>query len=378
MFPTDPMLFLFRLSSQLEALEPNLDPFVVAMDSCAFDILFTKNIPHILEKIFLSLDFESFKQGRNVSKAWNEIFTSESLMRRARCVFQNEIDQDQMNLKRAVEASNDEEMKRLLSSVFIDVNYRYTQYLYARTPETLLCKAAIYARKDVVQLLLDKGAEINITGNFGSTPLVYAVMNDRIDVVKVLLDAGADPNQPDECGLAPLFYASYTKSLEMVKLLVYRGANCTPECIAKALLYGNSHIVEFLRGLETQMNNTPSLPPKVGPSPILSPHPRRAASRAAGTCSTAATRQSPPLLARAKSSPTGMEMALLLAGSIGSIAVAGLRAVADSIYWSFVAFRTSPPSKAVRRKACNTPYTTPPLNQQCVPYYPKKNKCVLI
>ena len=34
-----------------------------------------------------------------------------------------------------------------------------------------------------------------------------------------------------------------------------------------------------------------------------------------------------------------------------SISGAGLRAVAGSIYWSYVAFRTSPPSKAVRRKA---------------------------
>ena len=29
---------------------------------CAFDKLFTKSVPHILEKIFLFLDFESFKK----------------------------------------------------------------------------------------------------------------------------------------------------------------------------------------------------------------------------------------------------------------------------------------------------------------------------
>ena len=31
-----------------------------AMSSCAFNMLFTKNVPHILEKIFLSVDYESF------------------------------------------------------------------------------------------------------------------------------------------------------------------------------------------------------------------------------------------------------------------------------------------------------------------------------
>ena len=31
------------------------------MDSCAFNKLFNKSVPHILEKIFLSLDYASFK-----------------------------------------------------------------------------------------------------------------------------------------------------------------------------------------------------------------------------------------------------------------------------------------------------------------------------
>ena len=35
-----------------------------------FDKLFVMNVPHILEKIFLSLDYESFKKCHDVSNTW--------------------------------------------------------------------------------------------------------------------------------------------------------------------------------------------------------------------------------------------------------------------------------------------------------------------
>ena len=38
---------------------------------CAFGTLFTRNVPHILERIFLSLDYYSFNECLNVNKAWN-------------------------------------------------------------------------------------------------------------------------------------------------------------------------------------------------------------------------------------------------------------------------------------------------------------------
>ena len=56
-----------------------------------FDQLFAKNVPHIMENIFLSLDFESFKKCLRVSSAWNELLTSESFLMRAKNVFQAEI-----------------------------------------------------------------------------------------------------------------------------------------------------------------------------------------------------------------------------------------------------------------------------------------------
>ena len=57
-----------------------------------FDALFTEtNVPHILEKIFFSLDYGSYMKCINVNSAWNKLLTSDSYQRKARCVFYKDI-----------------------------------------------------------------------------------------------------------------------------------------------------------------------------------------------------------------------------------------------------------------------------------------------
>ena len=85
----------------------------------AFEILFTKNVPHIHEKIFLSLDYESIKSCREVSNAWNEMLTSESFLRTAIPLFKNEYLNE---LHCAAEKGNAEEIRILLSTEILDVN----------------------------------------------------------------------------------------------------------------------------------------------------------------------------------------------------------------------------------------------------------------
>ena len=41
-----------------------------------FHPLFNKNVPHILEKIFFSLDYESFMSCQDVCSTWNGLFSS--------------------------------------------------------------------------------------------------------------------------------------------------------------------------------------------------------------------------------------------------------------------------------------------------------------
>ena len=42
-----------------------------------FSILFNKNVPHVQEKIFFSLDYDSLKACEEVCKTWHELLGTE-------------------------------------------------------------------------------------------------------------------------------------------------------------------------------------------------------------------------------------------------------------------------------------------------------------
>ena len=67
-----------------------------------FDLLLKRNIQHIWEKIFLSLDYASFKNCLKVSKAWNEVFERESFVTKVKSAYAADMWMDPQNLKRQV------------------------------------------------------------------------------------------------------------------------------------------------------------------------------------------------------------------------------------------------------------------------------------
>ena len=97
---------------------------------------------------------------------------------------------------------------------------------YQSTP---LHQAAKHGHTDVVQVLLDGGAEPDKTNCAGYTPLhkVLLAFSDkaRTDVVKLLLDGGAQPNKEDSNGCTPLHLAAKYGRKEMVEQLLERGAD---------------------------------------------------------------------------------------------------------------------------------------------------------
>lgn len=103
----------------------------------------------------------------------------------------------------------------------------------------ILTIAAGNGHKDLVQFLLDNGAEVNRLGGFGGyeTAIKDAVCGNHIEVVQLLLDAGADVNLGDEIdklksinALPVLYMACQTYdgkkiNIDMLKLLLDAGAN---------------------------------------------------------------------------------------------------------------------------------------------------------
>ncbi|KZL87245.1 ankyrin repeat domain-containing protein 52 [Colletotrichum incanum] len=81
--------------------------------------------------------------------------------------------------------------------------------------------------QEIAQMLLGGGADIDVTGHRGRTPVYAASMNGHIDLVKLLLDKGADITVANEDGWTPLNSASDSGHLEVVKLLLDKGADIT-------------------------------------------------------------------------------------------------------------------------------------------------------
>ena len=219
--------------------------------NCAFDKLFVRNVPHILENIFFSLDYKSFKTCAEVSKVWAELLVSETFCRKAKSLFQEEILEDEKKLCSESGWGIINEVRRLLSNGLLDVNCVRGDY-----QSTPLGGAALMGRTEVIKLLLDKRADPNGANNYGWTPLHWAAMSGHKDVVLLLLDRGADINKTDEDGRTPLYWAAddvqqrHTK--DMVHVFMQKGADPntagtngrTP--LHKAAMNGDKDVIKLL------------------------------------------------------------------------------------------------------------------------------------
>ena len=192
---------------------------------CPIDMLFSKSVPHVLEKIFFSLDYESFKNCQDVCNAWKESLTSKHFQKKARSVYFYKIKQEDYKLH-ASKAEKHGDEKTLAQSSY-DGNI------------------------DSIKSLLSKGVDPNCVAIIAvkrlhlrwqdATPLFSAVLKSHIDVARLLIEAGADPNIAHNSGESPLYMAAVAVGdhISMVKLLIERGAN---------LNTGNSRLINPLHG----------------------------------------------------------------------------------------------------------------------------------
>lgn len=89
------------------------------------------------------------------------------------------------------------------------------------TPLTL---AAANGDSKIVSFLLEKKADIGKAGALRETAIIKAVRGRHEDVVKILLDAGADPNDTDQTGNTVLDIAHMTGQAGVADMLKKKGA----------------------------------------------------------------------------------------------------------------------------------------------------------
>ncbi|OWF44955.1 myotrophin-like [Mizuhopecten yessoensis] len=54
--------------------------------------------------------------------------------------------------------------------------------------------AADYGQVEVLKLLLEKGADVNVKDKYDITPILAAIYEDHVECVKILLEKGASPD----------------------------------------------------------------------------------------------------------------------------------------------------------------------------------------
>ena len=120
-----------------------------------------------------------------------------------------------------IEAANkgDSEVVEALLDSGADINARDEQN------QTALHQAANRGHTLVVKLLLERGADVNAKNLFGQTPLLAPVYRGSLDIVRALLGAGADVEARSELsGQTPLLSVSGFRT-KVVEALLEEGAD---------------------------------------------------------------------------------------------------------------------------------------------------------
>lgn len=90
---------------------------------------------------------------------------------------------------------------------------------------TALGWACYFGHKDVAELLIEKGATIDVQNHSGYTPLMAAAQTGHNKLVRFLLEKGANPNLATSSGDTALIYASMFGNAETVQALLDKGAD---------------------------------------------------------------------------------------------------------------------------------------------------------
>jgi len=120
--------------------------------------------------------------------------------------------------------------------------------------ETPLHYATAMGYKEIVDLLISEGAVLNSGTTNGSTPLHYSANIGNSEIIKVLIEKGSDVNCRTKYGTTPLDLAYDFNQNEVAQLIVSKGGISSPVDDPDVVrLSDNIYSILFLKGNQTNL-----------------------------------------------------------------------------------------------------------------------------
>lgn len=155
---------------------------------------------------------------------------------------------DHALFQEAIFAGDIDAVSSLIATKSIDVN---APLIVANRPTTALFSAAARGLIDLVALLLAANARINDTNYNGATPCHAAARHCRVVLLQLLIERGADLSALDDDGNTPLCLSIQKRHTEAVIMLIDAGAPLWSVCKAAGM---STDVIRALlnRGVDVQ------------------------------------------------------------------------------------------------------------------------------
>lgn len=117
---------------------------------------------------------------------------------------------------------------------------------------SMLILACYRGNQEVANFLIDNQADLNYVSKNG-TALMASIVKGELQLVDELLKKGANPNLSDDNGMTALMYAVQFKNIELVKKLLNAKANKELKCkqnktaFEYAVFSNNEEIINLLK-----------------------------------------------------------------------------------------------------------------------------------
>lgn len=132
------------------------------------------------------------------------------------------MDNTETQLLSAIQAGNIDVVKELISQNPSHFNSNAGFGRSKSTPLMFACQKGIF---EIVEVLIQFGADINKQDEDGDSALTLSSSHKNTNIAKLLLNNGANVDHADKNGITPLIIACLSNRVEMVQLLIHHKAN---------------------------------------------------------------------------------------------------------------------------------------------------------